>query len=381
MRKINKATMLALTLTAALTTGCGAKKDADKTVDKNVITEIGEQKEEKKPVEEKKEEKKEKKKKDTHKGQARSYLTGEWMDKKVAAKRPFACMIGNTSDAMPQYGIGDADVIYEVPVEGAFTRLMAMFQDYENVETIESIRSCRLYFAYFAKEFDAIYAHWGQAVYATDFLNTLDDLDGEDWELSETFGRDSSRKAPHNGYTTGKGVAAGIEKKGYRVDHEDNYEGHYVFNTDDKKDIELKAGDDASVVWIGYAVNKPWFVYDSEDKQYKRYQFGAEQVDGRDSEQLEVKNIIIQNTPWHNEDDNGYLYFETVSSGTGKYITDGKAIDIKWSKENENSPTRYFDDKDNEITLNQGKTWVCVVQDSKADDVNVYATEDEFNSK
>lgn len=62
------------------------------------------------------------------KGMARSYLTGEWIDGELAKKRPIAIMIGNTSDALPQYGISSADIIYEVPVEGSYTRLMAIFR-------------------------------------------------------------------------------------------------------------------------------------------------------------------------------------------------------------------------------------------------------------
>ena len=46
-------------------------------------------------------------------GMARSYLTGEWIDETIANQRPLAVMLGNTKIATPQYGITDADVIYE----------------------------------------------------------------------------------------------------------------------------------------------------------------------------------------------------------------------------------------------------------------------------
>lgn len=65
-------------------------------------------------------------------GMARSYLTGEWIDETIANQRPLAVMLGNTKIATPQYGITDADVIYEAAVEGQETRLMAIFQDYAN---------------------------------------------------------------------------------------------------------------------------------------------------------------------------------------------------------------------------------------------------------
>ncbi len=50
--------------------------------------------------------------------------------------------------------------------------------------------------------------------------------------------------------------------------------------------------------------------------------------------------------------------------GSGYYITNGKAIPVTWKKDSTNAPARYYDADGNEITMNQGKTWVCVVQDS-----------------
>ena len=96
-------------------------------------------------------------------GMARSYLTGVWIDETIANQRPLAVMLGNTKIATPQYGITDADVIYEAAVEGQETRLMAIFQDYANLEKVMSIRSCRHYYVHWALEFDAIYAHYGRS--------------------------------------------------------------------------------------------------------------------------------------------------------------------------------------------------------------------------
>ena len=154
-----------------------------------------------------------------HEGERQDLLTGQWVPEETAKKRPMAVMIGNTVDALPQYGVGQADVLYECPVEGGLTRLMAIFSDYTKAEKIGSVRSCRLYFAYFAKEYDAMYTHFGQAVYALDFLNSdqIDNLSGLDGSISSTFYRDSSRKAPHNAFTSPQGLDEGIATKNYRT--------------------------------------------------------------------------------------------------------------------------------------------------------------------
>ena len=44
-----------------------------------------------------------------------------------------AVMVNNVEKAMPQYGIGQADIIFEIPVEGDVTRFMALYGDYTKV--------------------------------------------------------------------------------------------------------------------------------------------------------------------------------------------------------------------------------------------------------
>ena len=217
------------------------------------------------------------------------------MDEATAAQRPISCMIGNTTDAMPQYGTSSADVLIEAPAEGGLTRLMGIYQDYANLPTIMSVRSCRHYYAYLSNEFEAIYVHYGQAIYATEMLKNCDDLNGLDGDLENvTFYRDKSRKSPHNAYINGESIIAGIEKRGYRKEHASSYENRYSFVTEERV---LENGEDAAVVEPGYQVNKPWFVYNEETGLYERYQYKSAHVDGGSGEQLAFKNVIFQVWP------------------------------------------------------------------------------------
>lgn len=364
MKKRVLCLMLAVCMAATAVAGCGKKEEEPKPV---VEKEEQEEEPEEEPV-------------DTHEGQAKSYLTGQWIDENLAKKRPLAVMIGNTSDALPQFGTSSADIIYEVPVEGGYTRMMAIFQDYSALDKIGSVRSCRHYFLYFAKEFDAIYAHYGQSIYAEPLLaqedvHNLSGLDGSVGSL--VFYRDTNRKAPHNAFASAEGINAGIEKKGYRTELSSDYQGHYQF-AEDEQEVTLTNGEDALVVSPGYVVNKPWFVYNAEDGLYYRYEFKDKQIDGANDQQLAVKNILIQYCDWSNKDENGYLDINTTSGGEGVYITNGKMEKVTWTKANENSPARYFDESGNEITINQGKTWVCIVLDSNKDRFHVYQTEEEL---
>ncbi|MDE7312497.1 MAG: DUF3048 domain-containing protein [Eubacterium sp.] len=314
---------------------------------------------------------------DIHAGEARSYLTGEWIDKKLAKQRPVSCMIGNTDSALPQYGIGQAQVIFEAPVEGGLTRLMGIFENYKELEKLGSVRSSRLYYAYYSMGFDAIYLHYGQASYAQGFLESgqIDDLNGLEYEVDKAvIYRDTAKKAPHNAYATGKGLEAGIGLKQYETKYQKGFKGHFQFAPEEEPVVlNGKNCQDAVIVQPGYLINKPYFEYNPEDGLYYRYQYGARQIDGNDSSQLAVKNILIQNSSVRTLDDKGYLEIEVTGEGTGWYITGGKATQLTWKREEQFAPTTYFDSEGKEILLNPGKTWVCITDNSHLDRVHIYA--------
>ena len=56
--------------------------------------------------------------------------------------RPYAVMINTHNAALPQSGLQNAYIVYELMVEGGITRMMALFKDVD-VDKIGSIRSAR----------------------------------------------------------------------------------------------------------------------------------------------------------------------------------------------------------------------------------------------
>ena len=110
-------------------------------------------------------------------GKIQSYLTGEWTDVAKANRRPLAIMMSNDKVALPQYGVNHAGVVYEAPVEGSMNRYMALIEDYDDLDRIGSVRSCRPYYTFFAREFEAVYAHYGQNTFALPYLEQMEHLD------------------------------------------------------------------------------------------------------------------------------------------------------------------------------------------------------------
>ncbi|MDO4275965.1 MAG: DUF3048 domain-containing protein [Eubacteriales bacterium] len=302
--------------------------------------------------------------------QVKSYLTGENVPESIGRRRPVAVMLGNNRAGAPQSGIAKAGVVYEAPVEGDMTRLMAIFEDYDSLEKIGSVRSCRDYYLFYANEFNAIYAHYGQAVYALQYLDQhlIDNLNGLSMEGTAFF-RTSDRKPPHNAYTSFEYLQRGIESMGYSQDYKEDYNGHYIF-AEEGTETTLDSGITANILHLdNYGDNKPWFEYNADTKKYNRFQYGEPQVDETTGEQLQCDNIILQYSSYQPYDANGYLNIDTNSGGKGKFITRGKAVDIRWEKDAPWGITHYYDSNEQEIKLNPGKTWVEIVQNDRLDSV------------
>ena len=150
-------------------------------------------------------------------------LTHEERDNEDQAKKKiFAVMLDNHDDARPQAQISKADIIYEYRVEGEFTRYMALFQS-NFPENVGPVRSARPYFVQTAKEYNAIYAHWGGSVAGLEEVKKRNvvDLDGIALE-GIVFHRNKNvgKRAPHNGYISLPELENYLVEKG--VDVNDN---------------------------------------------------------------------------------------------------------------------------------------------------------------
>ena len=300
--------------------------------------------------------------KDPYAGYKRSFLTGKYIKEADAMRRPYAVMINNIQDAIPQYGISKAAIIYESPVEGSITRLMAIFEKPNKLKRIGSVRSCRIYYAYMSKEWDSLYVHYGQSKYAKKFLKSkkIDNICS--WNAEGAFYRTSDKPAPHNCYTSGKGLKKATKKLKYRKKHKDTFKGVFKFANIDKP-YELKDGIDAQKVKIGYTYNHAKYKYNKDKKKYYRYQYGEKHIDAKNNKQLSCTNIVIQYVKTVLYPDGKSLKMTQKGNGKGWYITRGKAIKIKWQKDKKKSgQTKYYDENGQEIVLNNGKTFVQIVQ-------------------
>ncbi len=305
---------------------------------------------------------------ETHEGEMISTLSGQWVPVEIGSKRPYAIQFSNFKTVRNQWGIGQADIVYEALVEGGITRLLAIGENFTG-DRIGSIRSSRHYYASFADEYDAIYIHYGKTKYAVSKLKALgiNNLDGETGIGTTVFYRDKNMKAPHNAFTSLDKILEGIKQKKYETERKPDTLPHYSFY---EKDTELPAGEVCNKISIKYPYNKPYLTYNAEDKLYYRYQFNEVHKDSNTGEQLTFKNIIVQFVKEWDIDKNGYQTMELEDAeGTGYYITNGKKIDITWKKNEKKQWMRYFDSAGEELTINPGKTYIAIYPNSRTKDV------------
>ena len=239
-------------------------------------------------------------------------------------------------------------------------RYMAIIEDYDDLNRIGSVRSCRTYYTYFAREFDAIYAHFGQSTFAKPYLENVDNINGIEGIGGTVYYRAKDRRAPHNAYASADGISRAIDKLGYSREYDEDYHGHFLFArtgmTAPMRGVDVR---DAWKVTPGYPLNDPWFEYNEEDGLYYRYQYGAPH-NGNEG-QIAVKNIIIQYCSAGYYATTEYRNINVHESSWGYYISNGQAEDITWEKDGEFGVTHYYDATGKEIVLNPGKTWICIV--------------------
>ncbi|MCR5104070.1 MAG: DUF3048 domain-containing protein [Eubacterium sp.] len=301
-----------------------------------------------------------------------SDLTGEWVPIEQNEKRPIALMVNNIIDSMPQSGIGQADVIFEFLEEGGITRLMPIWSNWDGLERMGSCRSARYYYDRKAVEFDAIFCHFGQNYLAeADFesYNYLDHIDGNSKD-NEFFYRTEDREAPHNAYTSGKGIDGAIAANGFETKHRDYYQKTFYFNM---KDETPSGGQTANKITTAYnADRKPWFEYDSSTGLYNRFQYGEAQIDDTTGEQLKFKNVIIQfvkHSVVPGEEASDLQDIWLVDEGEGYYASDGVIVPITWKKESSWDCTHYYTKDGEKLKMNPGKTWVTIFRDDETDNI------------
>lgn len=277
--------------------------------------------------------------------------------------RPYAVMINNNQAVWGyQAGIQDAYITYEIIVEGGITRLMAVFKD-KDTQRIASVRSARHYFLDYALENDAIYGHIGQSPQAQSDIRSLG-ISDVSADNSKAFTWDNTLRylaTEHRAYTTIGNLKTAAESRGYNLETDKG-----LLLTYQAEPLELSTYEGAiaaNTIKIPYSyTHATKFVYDAENKVYKRFQNEKEHKDFVTGNQYTAKNIItykVTNYDLNDEPGKGRQGLNNIGSGEGYFISEGYAIPITWEKSSRGEKTIYkVKQTGANLIVNDGNTFI-----------------------
>ena len=276
-------------------------------------------------------------------------------------------MIDNHPDARPQAGISQARVVYEMPVEGAFTRYLALFDSTDTVPRVGPVRSARPYFVDAIREYGLPwYFHSGGSPEALTLLKSGVVQDGNEFSLGKYFTRDSAKDAPHNLYSSStawndliKSISA-VDKRSWQGWRFARYANDQEF-----QDLVPFAGvsstEKNTTITIRYAANYiPTWNYDGSQKKYIRLLKNSP-VNDEAGAPVTADTVIVQQAVVRSIDADDRKSIALVGSGKGFVVSRGLALKATWKKTSPTDRTRWYDEKDQELVLVPGTVWVEVV--------------------
>ncbi|HNW35909.1 MAG TPA: DUF3048 domain-containing protein [Candidatus Ozemobacteraceae bacterium] len=274
--------------------------------------------------------------------------------RQVPGMRPLAIMIENHNQARPQTAMHEAEVVYEIPVEGGITRFMALYYHVPNI--VGPVRSCREYFVDRALEVNALYVHCGGSPNGYKYLGDQKVFAIDEISNGTPFFRDNIRKAPHNLYTKPQKLidvmnrkypmqlpyqklpflygpvptAGSIACRGLSIRYHGNYTASYKMNP--------RSG------------------------RYDRYMNGTQQLDRVSLQPVSPGTVFLQMANMRVIDDKGRQEISFIGEGRGLVLYGGTARQVIWKKTAPREFTRIYDEAGRPFVFsNQSPIWVQVV--------------------
>lgn len=296
-------------------------------------------------------------------------LTGEGLAEDISDSRPVAIMLNNLKKALPQLGVAQADLIYEMPAEGGITRMMAVFQSLEGVGALGSVRSARDYYVSLAYGHDAIFVHAGGSPQAYQVMKDwkVTHLDGVNGSYeSALFWRDQTRKKnmglEHSLLTSGEKLLELLPTytKRLTLTHKEGFDTGLDFLPQGQS----AQGSPCTGVSVTFSKYKTGvFTYNADTGLYAVEEYDAPYVDGNTDEQVAVKNVLVLYTDVSDVkgDDKGRKAVRTTGTGEGIFLCDGTVQNIQWSKKDNASPMTYTAADGSPLLLGVGSSYINIV--------------------
>jgi hypothetical protein len=263
---------------------------------------------------------------------------------KVSNHEVIAAKVENIAAARPQVGLSLADITFVEEVEGAQTRLIAIYHTRfpKRLGPIRSARSTDV-------ELLPLFGKPG-LVYSGANRSVQRKIDNASIVPIQRSTRDHRRVAPHNVFVDQAAIGRSTKLReatsiGWTF-------GAAAPRSAGAKSIKVRVGHDT----FGFSY--------SSDRYTVRWN-GARYVDGDNRAITKTDNVVIMKVRSHPDGNRDVLgapsvQSDTVGSGKVTIYRDGKKIVGQWKRTNPSGPLRFTDKSGEPIALKPGQTWVAL---------------------
>ena len=290
-------------------------------------------------------------------------LDGVMIDASLAHRLPLAVSIDDSRAARPQAGFNQASIVYQAPADGYEVRYLLVFQE-GSADTIGPVRSSRNYQAQWAAEYRSALAHYGgdritRAWITAHAGDAITDIDGLGTGR-RAYHRVSARKAPHNAYTSSEALAKASTTLGGSPTFDSSLHVRPF-----REDSPVAQRGTAQKASIPYATLTVGYTYDPKTNAYLRTLNGKPHIDADDDRQVTARTVMILYMSFRTdgtiEPGHARPVLGFIGSGKGVVLSEGKTIQVTWSKASEQAPTIVSGPDGAELSLVRGRIFIQAV--------------------
>ena len=273
----------------------------------------------------------------------------------VPGRPALAVKVDNYPQARPQSGLNQADIVYEEPVEGGITRLVAVFQC-QSPALIGPIRSARAVDVQILDELsDPVFIHAGGIAPVLSLIESGNLIDDNVFDYGSIVQMPSDRVAPYDTYVSAAAA--------WSLNRGDTTPPQPVFGYS----TTPLPGTTVSTVHIPFSGTNDTLWTWSPSQRHWLLSYGGTPATVLGGGQIATTNIVVQKVevsygPWLENDVGGYeVQSHMTGSGSLEVFRNGTEITGTWHRSSLSSPTTLTSSTGAPITLQPGRTWVEIV--------------------
>ena len=290
------------------------------------------------------------------------------------AYQPILVNIDAHPGALPHWGVSDADLTYEMPIQAdGSTRELALFMG-TVPDSAGPVRSARIPMCSLREMWGGVFCFYGYQGGSTSVL---------DWV--KAYSANKKLAYPYiNGITTNSGWFPRSSDSNHVAPHNvrldltavrDSYTEMPTAHPFLFTDTGLERGEAVDGIVISYKQTSPAYVtayqYNAQTGLYERYRNGEPYVDANNGEACSYANVLVLRTDvsWYNGN-NSRPVIRLNGEGVCEIFQNGRYIRGTWARdctENSNLGSRmvFLDENGDELPMKVGRTFIQIVDNEQ----------------